>query len=409
MMTGSPRESLRPTRRRERIPSLDLLRGFALLGILIINIQVFSMISAAYLNPTAYGDLGGVNGWVYVLSHVLADQKFMTLFTILYGAGIVLMTSRAEARGASSSTVHYRRTFILLVIGLLHAYLLWAGDVLVSYALCALVVFPFRKLSPRTLLTLGLGSVLLTSAIFLFTGLSLGYIPPDAITEMTDNWKPSAELVQEEVAAYRSGWLEQMEERVDTALFLQTKGFLLWGLWRIGGLMLVGMALFKWGVLAAARSSRFYVSLAAAGLTLGWALASYGLVRNFARNWSLDCQFVGSQYNYWGSILVSLGYLSLVMLICKSDLGGRLLQSISAVGRTALSNYLLQSVLCTTLFYGHGLGLFGSVERKGQVAVVLMVWVVQLVASYWWVKRFRYGPMEWMWRSLTYGQLQPIR
>ena len=206
------------------------------MGILIINIQVFSMISAAYLNPTAYGDLSGVNGWVYILSHVLADQKFMTLFTILYGAGIVLMTSRAEACGTSSAGIHYRRTFILLVIGLLHAYLLWAGDVLVSYALCALAVFPFRKLSPKTLLTLGLCSVLIASLIFLFTGLSLGYIPPDAIAGMMDNWKPSAELVQEEVTTYRSGWLKQMEDRVDTALFFQTKGFLLWGFWRILGL-----------------------------------------------------------------------------------------------------------------------------------------------------------------------------
>ena len=226
---------------------------------------------------------------------------------------------------------------------------------------------------------------------------------------MMNNWKPSAELVQEEVTVYRSGWLKQMEKRVDTALAIHTKVFLMWGLWRIGGLMLVGMALFKWGVLTAARSSRFYFGLAAAGLTLGWTLASYGLVRNFARNWSLDCQFIGSQYNYWGSILVSLGYLSLVMLICRSQIGGRLLQAISAVGRTALSNYLLQTVLCTTLFYGHGLGLFGSVERTAQVAIVLVVWIVQLIASSWWVKRFRFGPMEWAWRSLTYGQLQPIR
>ena len=409
MMTDSPKESLSPTRPRERIRSLDLLRGFALLGILIINIQFFSMVAAAYANPTAFGDLSGANGWVYMLSHVLADQKFMTLFTILYGAGIVLMTSRAEARGASSAVVHYRRTLILLGIGLLHAYLLWAGDVLVSYALCALVVFPFRKLSPGTLLMLGLGSVLIASVIFLFIGLTMGYIPPEDIAEMLDNWKPSAKLVHEEVTAYRSGWSKQMEERGDTAFFFQTKGFLFWGLWRIGGLMLIGMALFKWGVLTAARSNRFYFGLAAAGLTLGWTLSSYGLVHNFARNWSLDCQFIGSQYNYWGSILVSLGYLSLVMLICRSNLAGRLLQAVSAVGRTALSNYLLQTVLCTTLFYGHGFGLFGSVERTVQVAIVLAVWTVQLIASSWWVKRFRYGPMEWVWRSLTYGQLQPIR
>ena len=409
MMTGSPKESLRPTRPGARIRSLDLLRGFALLGILIMNIQSFSMVGAAYMNPTAYGDLSGSNGWVFVLSHVLADNKFMTLFAMLFGAGIVLMTSRVEARGTNSAGVHYRRTLILLVIGLLHAYLLWAGDVLVTFALCALAVFPFRKLSPRTLLTVGLGSLLIGSIIFLFIGLSMGYIPPDEISEMMNDWKPSAELVQEEVTAYRSGWLKQMEKRVGTAFFLQTGLFLMWGLWRAGGLMLVGMAFFKWGVLTAARSSRFYFGLAAAGLTLGWTLSSYGLVHNFARNWSLDCLYIGSQYNYWGSIPVSLGYLSLVMLICKSDPGGRLLQSVSAVGRTALSNYLLQTVLCTTLFYGHGFGLFGSVERTGQVAIVLAVWIVQLIASSWWVKRFRYGPAERVWRSLTYGQLQPIR
>ena len=409
MMTDKPKESLRPTQLPERIRSLDLLRGFALLGILIMNIQSFSMVGAAYVNPTAFGDLSGANGWVYILSHVLADQKFMTLFTSLFGAGIVLMTSRAEARGASSAVVHYRRTLILLVIGLLHAYLLWAGDVLVSYALCALVVFPFRKSSPKTLLMLGLGSVLIASVIFLFIGLFVGYIPPDSISEMLDNWKPSAKRVQEELTAYRSGWLKQMGERGDAALFLQTSGFLYWGLWRIGGLMLIGMALFKWGVLTAARSTRFYFGLAAVGLPLGWTLASYGLVHNFARNWSLDCQFIGSQYNHWGSILVGLGYLSLVMLVTRSNLAGRFPQAVSAVGRTALSNYLLQTVLCTTLFYGHGFGLFGSVERTVQLAIVLAVWMVQLIASSWWVERFRYGPMEWVWRSLTYGQLQRIR
>ena len=253
------------------------------------------------------------------------------------------------------------------------------------------------------------GSLLIGSIIFLFIGLSMGYIPPDEISEMMNDWKPSAELVQEELTAYRSGWLKQMEKRVATAFFLQTGLFLMWGLWRAGGLMLVGMALFKWGVLTAARSKSFYFGLAAAGLTLGWTLSSFGLVHNFARNWSLDCLFIGSQYNYWGSIPVSLGYLGLVMLICKSDLGGRLLQSISAVGRTALSNYLLQTVLCTTLFYGHGFGLFGSVERTGQGAIVLAVWIVELVGSSWWVKRFRYGPAEWVWRSLAYGKLQPIR
>ena len=137
------------TQIRERIRSLDLLRGFALLGILIMNIQFFSMVGAAYFNPMAFGDLSSSNGWVYILSHALSDQKFMTLFTILFGAGIVLMTSRAESRGASAAVVHYRRTVILLVFGLLHAYLLWAGDVLVSYALCAWWSSHFANCLPR--------------------------------------------------------------------------------------------------------------------------------------------------------------------------------------------------------------------------------------------------------------------
>ena len=269
-MTGSPKESLRPTRPGERIRSLDLLRGFALLGILIMNIQSFSMVGAAYVNPTAYGDLSGGNGWVYILSHVLADNKFMTLFAMLFGAGIVLMTSRAEARGTSSADVHYRRTLILLVIGLLHAYLLWAGDVLVTYALCALVVFPLRKLSPRTLLTLSLVGLLIGSVIFLFIGLSMGYIPPRLGIRNDERLETVRGTGARGGDGVPVGMVETDGETSRHGVLPANRMFLMWGFWRAGGLMLVGMALFKWGVLTAARSSRFYFGLAAAGLALGW-------------------------------------------------------------------------------------------------------------------------------------------
>jgi uncharacterized protein len=145
-----------PIRPSQRIVALDALRGFAILGILIMNIQSFAMIEAAYFNPTAYGDLTGLNKWVWILSHMLADQKFMTIFSMLFGAGIILFTTRAEAKGRSALKLHYRRTFWLLVIGLLHAYLLWTGDILVPYALCALVVVLFRKWSPTMLAIVGL-------------------------------------------------------------------------------------------------------------------------------------------------------------------------------------------------------------------------------------------------------------
>ena len=149
---------------------MDVLRGIAILGILIMNIQSFSMIGAAYINPTAYGDLTGMNKWVWVLSHVFADQKFMTIFSILYGAGIVLITKKAESKERLAVGLHYRRTFWLLVIGLMHAYLLWYGDILVTYGLCALVVFLFRKASPRKLLIIGLLVISVASVLYFFLG-----------------------------------------------------------------------------------------------------------------------------------------------------------------------------------------------------------------------------------------------
>ena len=158
----------------ERILSLDVLRGFAILGILFMNIQSFSMIEAAYINPTAYGDLTGINKWVWIISHIFTDQKFMTLFSLLFGAGIILITDRADLKGISAAGLHYRRTFWLLLIGLIHAYLLWHGDILVIYAMCALIVYAFRKLSPKKFLIYVLItiSILIFGSITIFTGLT---------------------------------------------------------------------------------------------------------------------------------------------------------------------------------------------------------------------------------------------
>lgn len=399
-----------PVTIKERILSLDVLRGFAILGILIMNIQNYSMIQAAYLNPTAYGDLSGINKWVWIFSHILADQKFMTIFSLLFGAGIILMTSRAEAMKRKSGRLHYRRTFWLLIIGLMHAYLLWSGDILVPYALCALLAFLFRKFKARNLLIFGLILILVSSLIYLFFGLTMPQWPPEAKVNTMQNWQPSPEKVTAEVEAYRGGWLEQMTHRIPTSLAFQTFVFLIWTGWRAGGLMLIGMALFKWGVITGERSKNFYLRLLFVCLPVGWTIVIAGIIQNFSHDWSLDySMFLGGQFNYWGSILVSIGYIAFVMLICQVQRFTRFLQPFAAVGRTALSNYLLQTVICTTIFYGHGLGLFGRLERKEQVLIILAVWTFQLAISPIWLNKFRFGPVEWIWRSLTYMKLQPIR
>lgn len=405
--TSIPSAPIAPS---ERIVSLDALRGFAVLGILIMNIQSYSSIQAAYLNPTAYGDLTGINLWIWTLSHLFAREKFMTIFSILFGAGVLLFAGRLEARGRSSVGLHYRRTLWLIVIGMIHAYVLWYGDILVAYGLCGLVVFLFRKLSPKWLLALGIAAVAVGSLLFIFFGWSIPYWPQENYQQSLQSWMPAEETIQAEIAAYRGGWLEQMSHRVPATIMMQTFLFLTFMSWRCGGLMLIGMALFKWGALTAQRSKRFYSILTGTGLMVGLPLVIYGILRDFKADWSFEySMFVGSQFNYWGSIPMALSYVALVMLIYRSGLCENLVRRLAAVGRMALSNYLMQTIICTTIFYGHGLGLFGRVERAGQMAIVIGIWVFQLFISPLWLRHFRFGPAEWLWRTLTYLKVQPMR
>jgi uncharacterized protein len=394
----------------ERISSIDVLRGFALMGILVMNIQSFSMIMAAYLNPTAYGDLSGANWWVWTLSHIVADEKFISIFSMLFGAGIVMMTGRAEARGVNPRGVHVRRSVWLIVIGLLHAYLLWYGDILVTYGICALIVYAGRKASPRKLITVGLIIFSVAFLLFMFFGFSLQFWPEENRADSMRNWLPAAEQVAGELAAYRGTWLEQMSARVPSAIALQTFILLILEGWRVCGLMLIGMALFKTGVLSAARSRLFYAAMAGVGYGIGLPLVITGVIRNFAADWAFDySMFYGSQWNYWASLFMSLGHVGAVMLVSKSGLICGLKRVLAAFGRMALTNYLMQTVICTTIFYGHGLGLFGYVERWQQILMVFAILTVQLFYSPLWLRKYRFGPAEWVWRSLTYGRRQPMR
>ncbi len=400
-----------PVAAGERVDSLDVLRGFALLGILVMNIQAFSMPFVAYINPTSYGDLTGANYRVWFASHVFFDQKFMTIFSMLFGAGIVLFTQRAEAQGARAVRLHYRRTMWLLLIGLLHAYLLWWGDILVLYAQCALIVVWMRRLSPRALIAIGVPVIAVTSAVMLAAGFSLPYWPPEEAAELkNDGWRPTQEKLKEELAAYRGSWSGQLSHRVPHSLEFQTFGALFWGLWRAGGLMLIGMALFKSGVLSAERPARFYLGMGLGGAVLGLPLILYGVHRNQAAGWDVSYSFFfGPQFNYWGSLLLSASYVGFLLLACQTGAAPWLLRPLRAVGQMAFTNYLMHTLICITIFYGPGLGLFGSVSRVGQLLTVLGVWAAQLIYSPIWLRHFRFGPFEWLWRSLTYWSWQPLR
>ena len=186
------------------------------------NIQLFAMPDAAYFNPTAYGDLEGANFYVWLGSRLLADQKFMTIFSMLFGAGIVLMTTRAEARGVGRR-VHYRRMGWLAIIGLLHAHLLWSGDILFLYGVCGMLVYPLRHKPPRRLIVVGVVTLAVSSVFYIAAGASLAYWPEDTLADfVATTWQPTPTVIDADLASYRGGWIEQLPARSGTALAFET-------------------------------------------------------------------------------------------------------------------------------------------------------------------------------------------
>ena len=402
--------SIKPTASKNRIISLDILRGFALLGILIMNIISFSMPSAHYLNPMAEGDLVGMDKWAFIFSQLFANQKFMSLFSILFGAGVILMTSRMEAQGNNPANRHYFRNFWLLLFGLAHAYLLWSGDILVPYALCAVWVFLFRKKSAKGLFIWAGVFFAVSFLLNLVFGLSMSSWPAEEIAAICADWLPTTEALAAETAAYQGSWLDQMAYRAPGAFAIETYIFLLGFGWHITGLMLVGMALYKTKVITGERSLSFYKRMVAIGLGLGLTIGIIGLIQNNAHSWSCDYSFfLGSQFNFLASLPMALAYIGIIMLLCKSSFVTQLQEWLAPVGRMAMTNYLMQSIIATFIFYGHGLGLYGTVGRAEQWLFILGIWVFQIITSRWWLKRFRFGPFEWLWRSLTYWRIQKMK
>jgi uncharacterized protein len=427
-----------PVAAAERVAAVDVLRGFAVLGILAMNIVSFAWGDMVYGKPTLGGGFEGADRAVWVLNHIVFETKMMTIFSMLFGAGLVLMGERADARGARLRGVYYRRILWLLVIGLVHAYLIWSGDVLVLYAECGLWLYLLRRKSPRTLIILGVTFlVLLLPLLFgLYTGLKalkhradrleaeakagrpLGRFDQQllaarpGLAEFLDfkvNEAKEQEKLQKDLRVHRGGYAGIVRNRAPGLLKEQGLGLIL-GFFGIGSRMLLGMGLMKLGVFAAARSRRFYLWMAALAYGIGLpmvAVDAWLLIReNFAPMAELRSAFL---LNYFGGQIVALGHVAAVMLVIQAGALAWLTARLAAVGRMALTNYLTHSILCTTLFYGYGFGLFGQVNRVGLAGIVVLIWATQLVYSPIWLAQFRYGPAEWLWRSLTYWRIQPIR
>ncbi len=394
-------EKLEATEINKRINSLDLLRGFAILGILIMNIISFSHFGTGYLNPKLGAGIEGYNAWFHGFSHLFADMRFMSLFSILFGAGVMLFSENAEKKGIKVAKYHYRRMFFLLVFGLIHAYLIWMGDILTQYAICGSLVFLLRKAKTRTLIIIA--SILFTIPILLSLLTYYG-TPQSMLEDIFSFWTPTQDEIDSETNAYRGSYLDQMAPRVEGALMLQTTQFFFEAMWRISAIMILGMILFRKGVLSASLPKGWYQRLFVIAFSVGLFISAVGLNRAYQKDWEgIWYMNIGHQYNYIGSLFMALGYIGLVMLWSLSDsvLPG-LKNRLQAVGRMAFTNYIGTSILCITIFYGHGLGLFGKLDRLQQWGVILSIWILILYTSPLILKKYKQGPLEWLWRKFTY-------
>ncbi|MHC5109558.1 MAG: DUF418 domain-containing protein [Planctomycetota bacterium] len=397
-----------PVAEGERIEVIDILRGFALMGVLLMNMQAFAMPFSAYMNPTSFGNNDTLNFSLWCMNHVAADAKFITIFSMLFGAGIVLMTTRARERTGKSAAVHYRRMFLLLMFGAMHGTLIWHGDILLTYSICGMIVFWFCRLKPWLLISIS-GVLLLVSAMLLVGfGSYMAQAPEEEVNEMMAFWAPSAEQIQEQLTAYQGRYVQNLSARFDS--WVSMFGFLMFFGWRILGIMMLGMAMLKIGLLTGARSKRTYATLAVLGFVVGLPLAGLGIRHQMTHGWDLiEGMGIGSLYNYFASLLVAFAWIGVIVLLARARRFTFLTDRLAAVGRMAFTNYIMHSVICTTIYYGFGLGFFGRVDRAGQLGIVLAIVVFQLWYSPLWLKRFRFGPLEWLWRSLTYGKRQPFK
>lgn len=392
--------------RTERIESLDVLRGVAVLGIFMVNVQAFAMSPYGYGNPTLEADFGPAGQAIWTVIVALFQMKFITIFSALFGAGIVLMAGDGSDPGRD--LLHLRRMGWLLLIGVIHAFGFWYGDILMAYALAGLLLTGVRAFSVRRLAVTGVALALLTSVMIALANSSAAFMDAAEYAELVEGgWAPPPDVIAELQGQFRTPWPGRIAVLANLTLERQIEQLLYYGP-RFLGVMMVGMALQKSGFFTGGwPTSRYWIAAACApvGALLSWIGARMQI--------AADLDLLGSAPAQTLEFLVSLpqalGYGALVVLACRPKALELLRAPFAAVGRMALTCYLACTLVGWLVFYGApGLGLIGAFSRIEQLQLVLWTWLGILVLAPLWLAVFAFGPVEWAWRSLTYQRLQPF-
>lgn len=405
----------------DRIATLDTVRGIAVMGILAMNVVAFAMPFAAYMNPAAYGGQEGINLYSWLFNAVLIDGKMRGLFSILFGASTLLVIQKAEQAGRGGAGAHYRRMIFLLIFGLIHFYFVWFGDILSLYAMCGMIIYAFRRKTPRALTGWAIG--FLTISFLLFSAMSLSAAmadDPSIPAEQREGMLEAKKQIEQETGAnspkiaedletYRGPYSSQVDMRLNEMTAFPFISFLTFG-WETIGLMLIGMALFKSGYLTGSWEAQRYRKWAAWCFGLG--IPGAAAVAMNVLNSRFDAVTVFGSAVVWSmpfDVLLAIGWAALVILWVKRGGVSALRDRVAAAGRMAFTNYLMTSIIMTAIFYGWGFGLFGDLNRISLWIPVLGMWALMLAWSKPWLERHHYGPLEWLWRSLSRGSLQPLR
>jgi uncharacterized protein len=408
---------------RQRLPALDLIRGIAILAILPANIPFFAKPAPFWDTTQTSAKLAGADRVAVELTHLFIDGKFITLLSIVFGLGLAIQVERARAANKPFVGYYLRRMGILLLIGLIYGLLFWWGDILTSYAFVGTMALFVSKLGPRGLkrtmtacFVWAYAVLLIGVALMLYFGEDAFAPPPPAAVEAG---VPAAEDSAEMPLWLREHFSSEGQQRIyahgsfgemvlNRLLFLVFWIGMFWFVvaWYLLGCFLIGISLLRKGVFHdPARHRPLLVRLALLGGGVGGALQLAGVLADvYQPDGPLFMLF-----NFGGALLLALGYLGVFTLWSQTGKAEWLQRRFRAVGRMALTNYLLQTLICTTLFYGYGFGLFGSVGRAWLlVFVVLPIWLLQLALSPVWLRYFESGPVEWLWRSLAEGRLRPL-
>ncbi len=432
-------QSVRPLAFESRISLLDALRGAALLGILLMNIPFFGKSYHLHFNLDILKEYSGPNYWCWWGVNGLFEGTMRGIFSMLFGAGSFLLLDRLEKKNTGSLTpadIYYRRLIWLLVFGLINAFiLLWPGDILYAYAIAGLFLYPFRKLKPVHLLAFG----------FLFLGFSVAQNSFKAWSELEIREKGEAAIALEKKGgrlsptqkedleawnAYQSensidhwrseiekenkirkkGYAANFEHLAGVNVYIETKDFYSEVFFDALSFFLIGMALFKWGFLSGALPSGHYLGIGFVCYLLGLPLSYYinhtAILLHFDHSKMTEILPV-SPYQA-RRLLLATGHISTLIILYKSGLIAFIFNWLSRVGQMAFTNYLMQTIICGFIFHGYGLGLFGELQRYQLYQITALIWIFQIVFSNVWMHYFLFGPFEWVWRSLTYWQLQPF-